>query len=84
VGLQDLVVVAVFVVAYGLVSGRLEGTPVTPPMLFVGFGLVAGPAALGLVELDLHNVAVRVLAEATLVLVLFTDAARIDLRVLRR
>jgi NhaP-type Na+/H+ or K+/H+ antiporter len=84
VGLQDLLVVAVFVVAYGLVSGRLEGTPVTPPMLFVGFGLLAGPPALGLVELDLDNEAVRVLAEATLVLVLFTDAARIDLRVLRR
>ena len=83
-GLQDLLVVAVFVVAYGLVSGRLEGTPVTPPMLFVGFGLLAGPPALGLVELDLDNEAVRVLAEATLVLVLFTDAARIDLRVLRR
>ena len=83
-GLQDLLVVALFVVAYGLVSGRLQGSLVTPPMVFVGFGLLAGPASLGLVELDLDNEAVRVLAEATLVLVLFTDAARIDLRVLRR
>jgi NhaP-type Na+/H+ or K+/H+ antiporter len=84
VTLQDLLVIAAFVVAYGLVSGRLAGTVVTPPMLFVAFGLATGSSALGLLELDLDNEAVRVLAEATLVLVLFTDAARIDLRVLRR
>ncbi len=82
--LQDLLVIAAFVVAYGLVSGRLAGTLVTPPMLFVAFGLVAGPSALGLLQLELDNEAVRLLAEATLVLVLFTDAARIDLAVLRR
>ncbi len=82
--MQDLLVIAVIVVIYGLISGRLEGTVLTPPMVFVAAGLVAGPSALGLVELDLGNEAVRVLAEATLVLVLFTDAARINLAVLRR
>lgn len=82
--LPDLLVIAGVVVAYGLVSERLAGTVFTPPLLFVAAGLLAGPSGLGLVELDLSNGAVRVLAEATLVLVLFTDAARIDLAVLRR
>ena len=82
--LTDIAVIAVFVVAYGACSARLSRTVVTPPMVFVAFGIVMGPEALGVLELSIDQEAVRILAEATLVLVLFSDAARIDLRVLRR
>jgi sodium/hydrogen antiporter len=66
------------------ISRRLEGTPVTPAILFVGFGLLVGPKVLDEVSLSSTGSTVRVLAEATLALVLFADASRIDLGELRR
>ncbi len=80
----DIALVAAFVLAYGLVSRRLQSTPVTGPMVFVAIGMLIGPAGIDVVDIGLDEGAVRVLAEATLVLVLFTDAIRIDLGTLRR
>lgn len=82
-GFSDLSVVAGFVAVYGLVSGRLATFAVTPPLVFMTFGLVVGPEALDVVALRVDEEFVKVLSELALVLVLFTDAARIDLRVLR-
>ena len=73
-----------FVIAYGAVSKRLEVSVITPPSCFVAFGLLMGANGLGLLGLNAEQPVVHGLAEITLVLVLFTDAARIDLRVLRR
>ena len=81
---QNLFVIAVVVFGFGLVSGRLEGTVITPPMAYVTAGIVLGSAGLGLLDLGLSQEGVRLLAEATLVIVLFSDASRIDLRVLRK
>ena len=79
-----LATIAVALLAYAAISGRLEGTPVTAPIVFVAFGLLVGPEALGLVDLPSHSEPVKLLAEATLTVVLFSDAARINLRALRR
>ena len=79
-----LAVVALFVVGFGLVSKRIQTTVVTAPMVFVLFGVAIGPGGFGLLDVALDSPAVRLLAELTLVLVLFTDAARIDLVRLRR
>ena len=79
-----LAVVALFVLGFGLVSKRIQTTLVTAPMVFVLFGVVMGPSGFGLLDVALDSPAVRLLAELTLVLVLFTDAARIDLVRLRR
>ncbi|MGI9647376.1 MAG: cation:proton antiporter [Acidimicrobiia bacterium] len=81
---EQIALVAGFVLAYSLVSRRLETTLVTGPMVFVGFGLLIGSAGFNIVDIGMQEGAVRVLAEATLVLLLFTDAIRIDLRLLRR
>ena len=75
---------AVLVLGYAGVSRRLERTVLTAPILFVTAGLLVGGEALGWVDLRIGSGAVRTLAEATLTLVLFTDASRIDLRALRR
>ena len=77
-----LVALALLVVA--AISRRLVGTAVTPAMLFVGFGLLMGPKALDGLDVSSTGSGVRVLAEATLALVLFSDASRIDLGQLRR
>jgi len=87
-------VFALLVVSYGLVSGRLEGTPITAPMVFVTAGLVVGATSAldfgaavtplaGDQVLQLSGRAFLSVAEIALALVLFTDAARLRLRTIR-
>jgi NhaP-type Na+/H+ or K+/H+ antiporter len=78
-----LPLIALALLGYAAVSGRLEGTPVTGPMVFTTVGLLLGVDALGLVDPGVSSEPVKLLAEATLALVLFGDASRIDLRALR-
>ena len=70
--------IAVMLLAYGAVSGRLRTVPVSQAMVFVTLGLLAGDRLLDLVEAEAANQFVRHLAEATLTLVLFTDAVRVN------
>jgi len=76
--------VAVLLLAYASVSARLRPTVVTQAMVFVACGLLMGDRVLDLVDADVANQYVRLLAEATLALLLFIDAVRIDLATLRR
>ena len=78
-----LATLALTLLAFAAISGRIEGTPVTAPMIFTAVGLLVGVDALGLVDPAASGEAVKLLAEATLTLVLFADASRIDLRALR-
>src|ERR687893_2895691 len=80
----DFIVFASVVFAFGLVSRRLEGTILTAPIVFVASGMVLGPAGFGLVEFGLDEHTVLLLGEIALALVLFTDAARINLSALRQ
>src|SRR6476659_2001893 len=79
-----LVMVSLAFLGVAAVSRRLVGTPITPAMLFVGFGLLVGPKALDGIDMSSTGSVVRILAEATLALVLFSDASRVDLSHLRR
>jgi len=77
-------VLAAVVFGYGVLSRRLAGLSITGPMVFVFAGVVVGPTGFGLVDLPFTTGGVEFLAEATLGLVLFSDAIRIDLKVLGR
>lgn len=79
-----LALVALALLGVAAISRRLSGTPVTAAMLFVGFGLLLAPQVLGGIDLSSSSSTVRTLAEATLALVLFCDASRIDAAQLRR
>lgn len=79
----DFLVLVSVVFAFGLVSRRLEGTVLTAPIVFVVAGFVLGPAGLDVVEFKLDDHTVLLLGEIALALVLFTDAARINLSALR-
>ena len=79
-----LALLALAVLGFAAVSGRLAGTPITPAMVFVAFGLLVGREGIDAIDLSSTGSAVRTLAEATLALVLFCDASRIDLGELRR
>lgn len=78
------VVIAAGILVFGAISERVQKSIFTPPIVFTGFGLLMGGHGLHLVDLELGEHAVHTLAELTLVLVLFTDASRIDLKLLRR
>jgi sodium/hydrogen antiporter len=79
-----LAATALVLMGYAAISGRLGSTPVTQAMVFVAVGLLAGNQALELLQADAAGQFVRHLAEATLALVLFTDAVRVRLGRLRR
>ena len=68
---------------FSLVSRRLERTIVTAPIVFMVAGMLMFPALQGILRAGFTaNVALRV-AEIGLVMLLFTDASRTDLNVLR-
>ena len=80
----SLTIVALALIAVAAFSKRLSGTPITPAIVFVSIGLLVGPRVLGEVDISSTSSTVRALAEATLALVLFSDASRINLKELRR
>ena len=80
----ELALLAVFVFLYSAVAGGLEKTMISGPMVFTVVGLIVGPIGLGWLQPELDNVGLRVLADITLALVLFIDAANADLGVVKR
>ncbi len=84
--MAHLSIIAIFMlfIGFGLLSKRIDGTLVTPPMIFMVAGLVLSEAVFGVVDFRIDQAWLKILLEATLVLVLFSDAANIDLGKLRR
>jgi NhaP-type Na+/H+ or K+/H+ antiporter len=72
---------AASIIVWGLFSARLQRLDISAPIVFVGLGLLcANP--LGLVDVSSRSETLHSLAEITLALLLFSDAARVNLRVL--
>ena len=82
--METIFVVALSILAFGLISGRIERSFITAPMVFVVLGLLVGRWGLAIVPHDIETPLVHTLATITLVLALFTDASRMDLKLLRR
>ena len=79
-----LFALALGVFLFALVSKRAEAGVITAPMVFTAFGFLVGGGVLDVVDLPVDGGLMHDLAEITLVVALFTDAARIDLRRLGR
>lgn len=75
-----LVFAALVMFVYGLFSHLSERSPISAATVFVSIGIIASPLALNLIKAGVTAPTVRVVAEVTLVLVLFVDASTIDLR----
>lgn len=76
-----LLIVTMFTAMFCMVARRLSGTMITAPMIFLGLGWLLAQTDLlphAEVEETLHLV-----AELALIVVLFLDAAQIDVRALR-
>jgi NhaP-type Na+/H+ or K+/H+ antiporter len=80
---SDLALVAALIFAWGALAARLERSDLTAPIVFMAAGLLLTRGPLGALSISPDPHTVRGLAEATLVLVLFCDASRVDLRALK-
>ena len=81
---QILAVIAAFAFLYSLVASRLERTPINGALVYVVCGLICGPTLLDLIKMNVQEEGIKLLAELTLAVVLFSDSANANLRVLRR
>ena len=70
--------VAVVLVATALLSGLIERSPLSFPLIFLGLGIALSERGLGMLEVGPHDLALEAVATVTLSLVLFLDAARLD------
>lgn len=79
---QNLAVLAAFLLIYSLIAGRFESRLINGPLLFLLMGWLLGSGGLGLLSLSINSNGIKLLAELTLVIVLFSDAANTNWQVL--
>lgn len=79
-----LALISAFVLLYSLGSRRIESWPVNGALIFIAFGFGFGPSGLGWLDLTADEKSLALVAELTLAVVLFSDAAGVDISVLRK
>jgi NhaP-type Na+/H+ or K+/H+ antiporter len=82
--LAHLAVLALIVLIYSVLSGAIERTPFGGPLLWTAAGLALGVTGFGVLDFTLDPEGVGLMAELTLALVLFIDAANVDFAELKR
>jgi sodium/hydrogen antiporter len=81
---QNMALLAVLAFLYSTFAKGLERTWIGGPIIFTVFGVALGPLGADILSLNITSQTLRMLAEMTLAIVLFTDAANADLGVLRK
>ncbi|WP_066632352.1 cation:proton antiporter [Labilibacter marinus] len=71
------------ILAYSLTAGKIERYPISAPIVFLMIGLILGPLAFHVFEIELGQENYQLLAEFALALVLFSDASKANLQVLK-
>ncbi|MDX2322010.1 MAG: cation:proton antiporter [Moritella sp.] len=79
-----ILIIALIVLFYGFISRKLMQFDISGPMVFTVLGLICSPFGLNITAVEIDAAFVTVLVEIALVLVLFSDAALLDLKLLRR
>lgn len=75
---------AVFLLIYSAIAGRIERSLISGPIVFTAVGFILGADGLGILRIHIDGEALRLLAELTLAMVLFTDAANADFSIIKR
>ena len=81
---STVAVIALLVLGWAVVSGALARHDVTGPFVFAVAGYLLGNPDFGPLTVDIEASSIHLVAEVTLALVLFSDAARVNLAELRR
>jgi len=79
-----LAIIALLIAGYALVAARLERLSIGPALAFVAIGILLSDDVLGPISFEPGAEPVRVLAAATLALLLFADASSIPARALEQ
>lgn len=76
-------IIAIVLTVSALASGLVERAPLSFPLIFLGLGFLLGGGGLKVIEIDLHNSLLEIVATVSLALVLFLDAVKLQLDELR-
>ncbi len=71
-------IIAIVLTVSALASGIIERAPLSFPIIFLGLGFLIGGGGLKLIEIDLHNSLLEIVATVSLALVLFLDAVKLQ------
>jgi len=81
---QVLILAAGLTLVYAIFSRVASRSVVTPPMVFMGVGLLCSPLGLGLIEIQIDNKAIALLATVALTITVCSDASQVDRREIRK
>jgi NhaP-type Na+/H+ or K+/H+ antiporter len=81
---EVLIFAALMVFLFGLVSKASERWLISGPMVFVTVGVLVGPVGLDLFHLNADAATVTLIAEITLMLILFVDGSLINVKVIKQ
>lgn len=79
-----LAIIGVVIIVSALLSGLIERSGLPQVAVFLALGAVLGPVGLGVLNVSLDSSALRVVANLSLALVLFTDAVSLNIAEVRR
>lgn len=79
-----ILAIALLVLIYGYISKALTAFNISGPMFFTAIGLLLSPLGFNVSQVDYNAEFVTIIVEIALVLVLFSDAALLDLKLLRQ
>ncbi len=81
---ENAAMLAVFLLIYSAIAGRIERSLISGPIVFTTAGFILGADGLGILRIHIDGEGLRLLAELTLAMVLFTDAANSDFTIVKR
>ena len=82
---QTVLVLTILVLCYAVVSGLVRRCYLAPALIFVAIGMALGRDGLGWVKVEANTAGFTVMAQLALTVILFNQAATLDLRkVVRR
>lgn len=81
---QNGAILAVFLLIYSAIAGRIERSLISGPIVFTAVGFILGADGLGILRIHIDGEGLRLLAELTLAMVLFTDAGNADFSIVRQ
>ncbi len=79
-----LLLILLIIIAFALLSRRISASLISLPMVFMAAGMGLGALTPDLVPMDMQQELTQVIAEITLIIVLFADASVVKLKSLRK
>ena len=79
-GADTAFVMTVLVLSYAAVSGLVKRWYLAPALIFVALGMALGPFGFGVLESETNTQSFTILAQLALTVILFNQAAMLDLR----